>query len=208
MDYPFFIAKLFECTPEELASLQTIAGVDHPRSTFFITQKQVCSLHHPVEAMPASLLNRLDLLGFEHKNIRKIGSNVIDPGGRIHDHSDIEADRGVAVNRSQAHTIHIPVFNNVGVYRHRRSRKLPWTSTKLVLGGVYMYNNYVSHEVDCQGATCTRTNLLIDYIDEHWVQKYHMLKLLDHGKPGQRYESENLYPDYANTSKLTGAASS
>lgn len=201
MDYPFFIAKLFVCSSVELEALQEVVNVPHPRSTFFLTQKQVGSLHHQVELLPVSVLDKLERFGFERKNIRKIGSNVIDPGGKIHDHSDIEAERDVAVNRSRAHTIHVPVLNNVGIYRHRRSRQQVWSSTALELGGVYVYNNYVSHEVDCSGSFIPRTNLLIDYVDELWTQKYNLLNMLDHKKPSQRYETESLYPNYANTSK-------
>lgn len=196
MDYPFFIAKLFTCTAAELAVLQKLVDTPHPRSSFFITQKQVSSLHHNPNALPTTLVERLATFGFKYDSIRKVGSNVIDPGGKIHDHSDIEAGRDVAVNRSCAHTIHIPVLNNVGIYRHRRSRKQGWASTALELGGVYAYNNYVSHEVDCAGSIVGRINLLIDYVDEDWTQKYNLLSMLNLANPGQRYESDNLYPDY------------
>jgi hypothetical protein len=194
MDYPFFVAHLFTCTQQELEHLKTLVDVPHPRSTFFLAQKHVASMHHPVESLPGSMLARLETLGFMAKDIRKCGSNTIDPAGFIHDHSDIEAERDVALNRAMAHTIHIPVLNNVAVYRHRRSRGQQWSETRLETGGVYLYNNYVSHDVQCTGHEVYRTNLLIDYVDETWKQKYNVLAQLGFGAPKERYESANKYP--------------
>lgn len=195
MDYPFFIGKLTQCLPEELAQLVVaVESVSCTPSTYFFRQLHIDTARIPVELLPATLLDRLDRIGLMRKQIVSSACNIVRPSGIVFDHSDIEGDWPNSYRKAHRHIVHIAVANAGAAYAHRRSRSEKEQRMRMELGGVYLFNNYVPHAVYNIGAP--RYNILLDYEDLDWSVKDQLMAQFKVAVP-ERYQAErkNLYPD-------------
>lgn len=194
MDYPFFIGKMFDVTPQELCELQQIVDQsDYSPSAYFFNQKHIDTGRIPVETLPRSLLERLQSLGLSTDKIVSSACNIVRPNGVIFDHSDIEGDWPNSYKKSHRHIVHIPVYNAGAAYAHRRSRSENEIRIRMELGAVYLFNNYVPHAVYNIGAP--RYNILLDYEDLDWSVKDCLMSHFKVQIP-ERYQAKrsNLYP--------------
>lgn len=194
MDYPFFIGKLTQCTPEELAQMvAAVEATDYAPSTYFFRQKHIDTGRIDLEQIPQTLLDRLETVGLLKSKIVSCACNIVRPSGVIFDHSDIEGDWPYSFRKSHRHIVHIAVINAGAAYGHRRSRGEKELRIRMQLGGVYLFNNYVPHAVYNIGAP--RYNILLDYEDLDWSAKDKLMAAFK--VPVQeRYQAktDNLYP--------------
>ena len=194
MDYPFFIGKITQCSPEELAQLvNAVESTDYAPSTYFFKQKHIDTARIPVEQLPSTLLDRLERRGLLRKQLVSSACNIVRPNGVIFDHSDIEGDWPNSYRKAHRHIIHIAVANAGAAYAHRRSRSEKEQRMRMELGGVYLFNNYAPHAVYNIGAP--RYNILLDYEDLDWSVKDRLMAQFKVAV-AERYQSKqaNLYP--------------
>lgn len=176
MDYVFFTHKIGNLPSEVLAVGKKLAekyyrGFDTPN---FRPREGFHSIHSTVA--PEEVTNYVKLCAslindfFPMSALIQFDFNTLEPGVKIGEHTDMQGPlfNGWVVNHCHKVQIAINVENSIGT--HRRSYQNPPEMTKFEEGGIYVYNNYVPHEVQNLAAS-NRTHITLMYDDRDWSIK-------------------------------------
>jgi hypothetical protein len=169
MDYPFFTRHLCRISDERLQALKTeLAGLAYHRHPGF---------NQPVDRLksgisPSSIRDILQTLApwFPENAYHTYEVLRLNPGGSVSEHSDI---CGAHNNRlwmaAHYHKVHIPVWTNESCRSgHRRTRGDAPDYTAMDEGAAVLYNDYVWHTGENQGAT-DRVHICLAYFDPKWL---------------------------------------
>lgn len=195
MDYPFFIGKIGQCGAQTLAELQTLAATTpyDPHPYFSGNDAPLVNGRLPgYDAVPVELRDLLAQIGLTRERFAVASFNRLS-GSRIGEHSDSQNGGTLSYHKIHRHIVHVSVLGQA-LYQHRRSRGEQNSESTMVLGGIYLYNNYVWHGIDNTG-NGPRVNMLLEFNDTRWEVKDQLLALFGMDDNRLRYEAPNKYPE-------------
>lgn len=198
MDYPFFIGKIGQCSAQTLAALQTLAMTTPYDAHPYFTGADAPLVNGRLagyDAVPAELRVMLNAIGLTRERFAVASFNKLS-GARIGEHSDSQNGGQLSYQKIHRHIVHVSVLGQA-TYQHRRSRGEKNSESTMVLGGVYLYNNYAWHGIDNTGSG-PRINMLLEFNDMRWEVKDSLLGLFGMDDNRLRYEAPNKYPERVN----------
>lgn len=195
MDYPFFIGKIGQCSDDTLLALQSLAeNTPYDPHPYFSGNDAplINGRLAGYDAIPQELTAMLAAVGLTRARYAVSSFNKLS-GPRIGEHSDSQNGGALSFQKIHRHIVHVSVTGQA-IYQHRRSRRDTNSESTMVLGGVYLYNNYVWHGIDNVGQE-PRINMLIEFSDLRWEVKDQLLGLFGMDDNKLRYEAPNAYPE-------------
>lgn len=163
MNYDFYLKKIGQITPRQLAELQDyIATLEYDETTTFWDQKR----HRGITGLRFGEAERGPLTDILRNPVfESLGKffnyeiDVLHPHGHIKWHTDVTT---IGERCAQMHRVHIPCTGSGEYHFQRYGRPETLEVLTMEAGGIYLFNNHTYHQV-LNPHNLARANVMLNF---------------------------------------------